>query len=88
MKIPTVSKFFCVFDLNLGGLMLGYLGALSNATFAILLLVDLVFDGQKFKREVFTVAKEAESFSPAVELLDDLVNPTPVNEENVTTSSK
>lgn len=68
--------------------MLGYLGALSNATFAILLLIDLVFDAQKFKREVFKVAEEAESLSPAVELFDDLVNPTPVNEENVTTSSK
>lgn len=88
MKFPTVSKFLCVFDLNLGGLMLGYFGAISNATLVMLLLVDLVFDLQNFKREVFIVAKEAENLSPAVELLDDLVNPTPITIENVSKSGK
>lgn len=88
MKVPTVNKFLCVFDLTLGGLMLGYLGAISNATYALLLLIDLIFDAEKLKGEVFKIAKNAENLSPAAELIDSELFPTPITEENISTGGK
>lgn len=86
MKVPTVDRFLCVFDLTLGGLMLGYLGAISNATFAALLLFDLMFDTEKFKNEVLGIAESSESLSPGAELIDKIVHPTPVDLEHTSTT--
>jgi hypothetical protein len=64
MKVPTVTNFFFVFDLTVGGLMLGYLGAIANATFAIMLLIDLVFNVDGFKHEVFNITRSIKVMSP------------------------
>lgn len=52
MKVPKVEKFFGIFDLRVGALMLGYLGTISNATYALLLLIDLLFDPEHFRFEI------------------------------------
>lgn len=70
MKVPTVTKFLGVFDLNQGALMLGYLGAISNGTFALLLLIDLVFGGENLKQKIFSITRKAENLSPGVKLID------------------
>lgn len=88
MKAPTVSKFFCVFDLNLGGLMLGCLGAISNGTFAAILLLNLVFNAARLKHKVFGIAKEFEDISPGAKLVDELIHPTALDEEHISTSGK
>ena len=88
MKVPTVSKFCYVFDLNVGGLMLGYLGAISTTTFTVLLIKDLIFDMEKFKHEVFGLAEDLENMSPPTRLIDELVHPTPIDESNVSTTGE
>lgn len=85
MKIPTVSKFLGVFELNQGALMLGYLGAISNGTFALLLIIDLFFDGENFKHKIFKNSRKIENFAPGVKLIDEIISETPISEENTPT---
>lgn len=88
MKIPTVSRFCYVLDLNVGGLMLGYLGMISNGTYAVLLLIDLIFKPEQFKREVIMLEEDAESQSPAAYFFEEVVLPTSVNESDVPQGGK
>lgn len=53
MKVPTVDRFLCYFDLTTGGLVLGYFGALINAFLMLVILKDLLVDYQEFKRDIF-----------------------------------
>jgi hypothetical protein len=76
MKFPTIKKFLFVFDLNLGGLVLGYFGAISNATLALLLIIDLILYGDKFEDEAEKIAKNTEDLSPDLEMIDKVVHPT------------
>lgn len=72
MKVPTVDKFCCVFDLSLGGLILGYLGVISNASYVILLMFDLLFDTETLKQQfgkIFTGAGNNETISDGSESL-------------------
>lgn len=81
MKVPTIEKFLCVFDLRLGALMLGYLGTISNATYALLLLIDLTFDPEELKEAVLEKLNRNED-------VVDKINPTPLDEKKITTSCK
>lgn len=62
--------------------MLGYLGAISNGTFALFLLIDLIFDGDGLNHKIFHISRKAENLSPGAKLIDDIVNPTPLEEKN------
>lgn len=51
MKVPTVDKFCCYFDLTTGGLVLGFAGAIVNAILVIFLFYELFvfYGGINFK---------------------------------------
>jgi hypothetical protein len=70
MKVPTVEKFFCVFDLNLGGLIIGWFGAISNASLALLLVIDYLFYEDKFEEDAKEITGSAKKLSPGLELID------------------
>lgn len=53
MKVPTVDRFLCYFDLTTGGLILGYIGAIINAALVLVILKDLLIDYREFKRVIF-----------------------------------
>lgn len=80
MKVPTVDKFLCVFDLRLGALMLGYFGTISNATYALLLLIELCFEPEEFKHEIFKAARKLD-LSPGTKN-----DSTPLSEDKVSTT--
>ncbi|KAG5667043.1 hypothetical protein PVAND_015044 [Polypedilum vanderplanki] len=82
MKFPTVNRFLLFFDLTTGGLILGYIGAITNAAFLLILLFDLVTDIQKFKNDVLQFAVGVEKLSPVEIIADELVTPEPI--ENYT----
>lgn len=88
MKVPTVNKFLCVFDLKVGGLMLGYLGAIANVTFILLLLKDLLFNIDRFKHNVLALTEGAENMSPGAAIIEKVVHPTPTTEKNASTGRK
>lgn len=75
MKVPTVERFLCVFDLNLGGLMLGYLGAISNATLTLLLIKNLLFDENKFNKEATDISRHNEKLSSGLEMIEKIDSP-------------
>lgn len=68
--------------------MLGYLGMITNGTYAVLLLIDLVFKPEQFKREVIVLEEDAESQSPAAYFFEEVVLPTPITESNVPQGGK
>lgn len=74
MKIPTINKFLCFFDLTTGGLVLGYIGAVSNAAYALILLLDLVSDIEKFKDDVSEFVEDVEELSPIYVVDDEFEN--------------
>jgi hypothetical protein len=71
MKVPTVNKFLCFFDLTTGGLVLGYLGAVVNAALALLLIYDLFHDVKQFKLELMEIGLTANEVEAAEEFFDE-----------------
>lgn len=64
MKVPTVDRFLCYFDLTTGGLVLGYFGAIMNAVLVLVILKDLFVDYREFKRDIFrSISNKGESIA-------------------------
>ena len=60
MKIPTVEKFLCCFELRTGGLVCGWLGVVGSVIGVILSVLAMIF-GRKFindqnEKTGFTIA--------------------------------
>jgi len=70
MKIPTINKFLC-FDLMTGGLILSYVGAVSNAIYAMLLISNLIVDPELFRQEILAIVENAENLSPSWRVFED-----------------
>jgi hypothetical protein len=67
-----VQKFFGIFDLNLGGIILGYFGFISNASLAILLIMDLLFDKEKSKSEAKEITENVQNFTPGLKIMESV----------------
>lgn len=57
MKIPTVNKFLGCVELFQGALFLGYVSAICNGLYAVLLLVDIAFDADGLKHEMLSISR-------------------------------
>lgn len=88
MKIPTVNKFLFCFDLKYGCLVLGYFAAFVTGVGAVELLIDLIFDTEKLKGELFSKAKQIEELSPAAEMIGDAVQPSESEQKHLPTFGK
>lgn len=75
MKLPTVEKFLFCFDLKTGGLALGYLYAGTTGIGAVKLLIDLIFDAEQMKDEMFSDEKSLEHMLPAAEIVGKTIEP-------------
>lgn len=61
MKIPTVNKFLGCVDLFQGALFLGYVSAICNGLYAVLLLVDIAFDADGLKHEMLSTSRHRQA---------------------------
>lgn len=82
MKFLTVNKFLCVFNLSLGGLIIGYFIAFSYAIYAIYIICYEFFSESVVTKQTKVLVKNSEQISPGVYIIEGIV------EEKKTSTSK
>lgn len=59
---------------------MGYLSAIINGSSALILLIELVYDAEKFVESFFGYVRAAEEISAIAQITDDIVSPATIPE--------